>query len=333
MIQLQLTETAPSEAGPRRNATSIPFGVDRYLHQALHRPVQKFLLTGGKRIRASVIEIGFRLGQQQPISRCLPAGIIEFIELLHAGSLIIDDVQDQSTCRRNQKSMHEEHGIPIAVNTGNWMYFAALEKLMEVGIDDAQRLSILSRALGVIKTCHEGQALDLFVSFHKVPQHELPEIVEKISDWKTGALTELAAWLGAIANGASPATSRTIGEFGKQLGVALQMQNDLRELQQTAAGLIVSEDLSLRRATWCWAWLSISLPAQEYQRRVRMAVSESYSQQEIAKTLLEPIEITAGNEINLKLQQAAAEIETLIWDEKTRIELNQLLSSLECRYA
>ena len=333
MIKLQPSESALSLKSPRRHATSTSIGADHYLHQALHHPVQKFLLAGGKRIRASVIEIGFQLGQQQRISRCLPEGIIDFIELLHAGSLIIDDVQDQSTCRRNQKSMHEDHGIPIAINTGNWMYFAALEKLMAVGIDDSQRLSILSRALGVIKTCHEGQALDLFVGFHEATQHQLSEIVEKISDWKTGALTELAAWLGAIASGASPATSQTIGEFGKRLGVALQMQNDLRELQQTAAGLTISEDLSLRRATWCWAWLSISLPAHEYHRMVRMAVSESYSQQEIAKTMLEPIEITAGNEINLKLQHAASEIEPLIRDENTRIELNQLLSSLECRYA
>jgi hypothetical protein len=92
-------------------------------------PVHGFLSRPGKRIRACLLQAGFELagGRGKP-----PELMLDFVELLHAGSLVIDDIEDDSDSRRGQPTLHRQLGIPIALNAGNWMYFSALEKLTQL---------------------------------------------------------------------------------------------------------------------------------------------------------------------------------------------------------
>ncbi len=74
------------------------------------------------------------------------------IELLHCASLVVDDIEDGSLERRGKKSLHVAFGLPIALNTANWVYFLAL-KLFP--------LSVKSIVVDTLFACHIGQALDL----------------------------------------------------------------------------------------------------------------------------------------------------------------------------
>ena len=307
---------------PRRKTTDE----QHLLQQALGDPIDYFLSRPGKRIRAELIEIAYRAAGG---AGDLPANIIDFVELLHAGSLIIDDIQDNSLNRRQQETVHLKFGVPLGINTGNWMYFAALEKLSEVGTSPLQTLAIMKESLKVIKHCHEGQALDLTATFDRLEPNSLPRVVEQISELKTGALTGLAAMLGGVVATDDKRTLKTLSQFGRKLGMGLQMQNDFVELQKVASTGNSSDDLKNRRCTWPWAWLASAYSDAEVRRLASLCVEQLPEPQDAAQQILERIEIVAVNEINGKLEEALQVLETLGIDPAISKRMNQIITKLE----
>ena len=85
-----------------------------FLDMALYGPADRFLLQTGKQFRASVVRESYlSAGGRGEV----PIQITEAIELLHAGSLIIDDIEDGSDTRRGRATLHREVGVPLALNT------------------------------------------------------------------------------------------------------------------------------------------------------------------------------------------------------------------------
>ncbi|MEO7096674.1 MAG: polyprenyl synthetase family protein, partial [Polyangiales bacterium] len=178
------------------------------------------------------------------------------IELLHAGSLIIDDVEDGSEMRRGAPALHHLFGAPIAINTGSWMYFWALAELEQLELAPAVELAAHRATTRTLVRCHQGQALDLATPVTELQSHEVAPVVETTTRLKTGALCALAAQLGAIVAGGSPATTKSVGRFGERMGIALQMLDDLGSLTSPARRDKGREDLRAARPTWPWAWLA-----------------------------------------------------------------------------
>lgn len=235
--------------------------VESILKEALHKPVADFMSRQGKRIRYGLMQSAFTLcgGRGK-----LPCEVAESVEWLHAGSLIIDDIQDESAARRGEKSMHCEIGVPLAINAGNWMYFKALESLSSSKLPAQIRQDLLAAMISAGGLCHEGQAIDLNSRVDQIPPVHWHDTVERISQLKTGVLVRLATSMGAIAAGAPRTLVAAIGQFGMQVGVALQMRNDLDELaslakpgesnQARAATIRRDDDLRNLRVIWPWAW-------------------------------------------------------------------------------
>ena len=100
---------------PNLNRSKI---CDDLVRRDLTEPAEQFLDRTGKRIRQSVVELVYAMAGG---SGQLPPCLGEAIEWLHAGSLVIDDIQDESPMRRGQPSLHMQIGVPLALNAGNWM--------------------------------------------------------------------------------------------------------------------------------------------------------------------------------------------------------------------
>ncbi|MEM7782294.1 MAG: polyprenyl synthetase family protein [Planctomycetota bacterium] len=292
-------------------------------------PLEDFLGRKGKRIRADLIDVTFRIGGG---TGAVPDQIVQFVELLHAGSLIIDDIQDNSRNRRQKEAMHLKYGVPIAINTGNWLYFAAIELLTELDLPAVQLNRIMKKSLHVIKRCHEGQALDLGATFNQLAPHAIPETVQLISNLKTGALTSLAAWLGGVMSGADESICDELSEFGMSLGVGLQMQNDFVELQKAAFSRHNSDDFRNRRVTWPWAWLASSHSGVEVSRLAEDAMRQLPNIQNCAQQILERIDIFAVNEINQKLEGSAKVLDGLDVEDSVREKLDSIVATLELHY-
>lgn len=239
----------------------------RQLERTLLRPAADFLARPGKGLRAELVRLGWELGGGRGSP---PAALSAVVELLHAGSLIVDDIEDGSGRRRGAPTLHRRYGVPLALNTGNALYFWAFELLADAAPDAAIELRLRRRVGSAVLRCHYGQALDLGVRVDSLRQRDVPALVAAISDFKTGSLTALAASLGAIAANAAPARERVVARFALRLGVGLQMFDDLANLRRGERGKRF-EDLRLGRATWPWAWCARALAPAAFLRLRRRA--------------------------------------------------------------
>ena len=235
---------------------------------ALYRPLSEFLERPGKEFRAPLVATSYALaGGRGPCPRQLQS----IVEILHAGSLIVDDIQDQSNVRRGRPALHVEHGLPVALNAGNWMYFWAFSLVDQLDLSEATQLSLFRWMSRTLVACHHGQGLDLTAQMHDLAQDRVPGVVAASTRLKTGSLMELAAVLGAIAAGANEATVSQLTEFGCRLGIALQMLDDVGGLVSEKRALKGHEDLINGRPTWPWAWIAEELPPSEYDALRAMA--------------------------------------------------------------
>jgi len=299
-------EVALVEAELRALAPTLPW------ERVLIGPVREILSRPSKRFRANLVEIGYRLagGKGAP-----PSGYAAAIELLHAGSLVIDDIEDDAVERRGGPALHRSHGVPVALNAGNWMCFFALS-LVEGPAQAAMMRAILD--------CHRGQALDVGCDVTAVPRHELRALVASATALKAGALTRLAAELGAIAADGDVVST---GGFGAALGVALQMLDDLGLAKRPEKA---REDLWALRPTWAWVWASEAFDDASWARATRWArqIASKRSDAAPIATLLSDVAQARGRaEIRGQLAAARAAVEglpgaTLADAELARLEIS-----------
>jgi geranylgeranyl pyrophosphate synthase len=229
--------------------------------RALRAPVLDFVERPSKALRASLVARCYAIvGGPSPC----PDELGAIVEILHAGSLIVDDIQDGSTSRRGRPALHALHGVPVALNAANWMYFWALDLLERLPLSDALQLSLHRWVLRTLLRSHHGQGLDLTSDVYGLAQGEVPSLVRATTELKTGALMELSAVLGALAAGAAAPLADEFARFGREVGVALQMLDDVGGLVSEKRCQKGHEDLMHGRPTWPWAWLALELPSARY---------------------------------------------------------------------
>ena len=223
---------------------------------ALYGPLRDFLSRPGKEFRGALVTACYRLAGRKDAP---PLELPMAIEALHAGSLIVDDIQDESLERRGRPALHRTYGVPTALNAGNWLYFWSLRLIDRAELPPATRLRAHHTVTDALLSCHYGQGLDLSVKLSDLEQSEVPGVVRSCSELKTGSLMGLAAALGALAGGASPEFVEAATRFGRTIGVGLQMLDDLSGLLNERRAAKGREDLARGRPTWVWAWLSTRL--------------------------------------------------------------------------
>lgn len=241
-----------------------PLSMD-LLRQSLIQPVDEFLSSGGKKLRVEIIELGFMSasGSWDEIQKKRLAKCSQIIEGLHAGSMIIDDIQDESKTRRGQPTLHERYGVAIALNAGNWLYFQALHQIKDLGLKPAEETLLKHYANEIILRAHFGQALDVGTPMSSIPQDGVKPTCLAAMELKTGALMSLAFDLGAFAADQRPLPSWLGLSFGKRFGVALQMFDDIGNF--LTPGPKSKEDLRNNRPSFIWAMASILATAEQYQ--------------------------------------------------------------------
>jgi geranylgeranyl pyrophosphate synthase len=238
----------------------------------------------------------------------VPLNLIEFVELLHAGSLVIDDIQDSSSLRRGKPTLHEVVGTPLAINTGNWMYFLALEKLQELPLPAEALSSVYAETISTIRQAHEGQALDLSAKVVEMDREAIYPTVRAICRLKTGGLTALAAKLEAALAGADFNRQKAFHSFGLHLGIALQMQNDLVELRSATGYGGRNDDLRQARVTWPWAWFSRFRSPKSFLSLQCMLLesNDDDSRLAVANKLFDSVSSVCETSVTRKLKSASA---------------------------
>lgn len=252
--------------------------VERSWQRALLAPLSDFLSRPGKALRATLVEVSYRAAGGR--GACpIELGLV--VEALHAGSLVVDDIQDGATERRGRPALHQVFGVPLSLNAGNWLYFWAFDLASRLGLEPEIELAVQRRLSRTMLACHYGQALDLEARIDELEQARVPALVEAATRLKTGCLMELAAALGALAAGAEPPVVLALSEFGLELGMALQMLDDYGSLVGKGRSHKALEDLREGRPTWPWAWLARSLPHGAFAALQHQARRASHDPREV----------------------------------------------------
>ncbi len=185
---------------------------------SLYEPGDYFLSWGGKRIRPVMCLMGNELFA--PIHPDT-YHVATAIELFHNFTLIHDDIMDEARLRRGMETVHMKYGSNTALLTGDVMMIRSYEYL---NLISSQYLSrILSLFNKTAREVCEGQQLD--IDFEKKSDVSLEAYIHMIS-LKTSVLLAASLEMGAILGGASEGNCRHIYEFGKNLGIAFQIQDD-----------------------------------------------------------------------------------------------------------
>lgn len=312
--------------------------LQKLLAPALHEPLRDFLGRPGKEFRARLCERAFAIagGAQGALPPELPLAL----EALHAGSLIVDDIEDGSTERRGAPTLHRLVGTPVALNAGNWLYFLPQRLIARSGLSGTVRLALHERMAECLLSCHEGQALDLTLALSRLAQGEVPVAMRALGERKTGALMGLSAAFGAVAAGADPATAEALDDFGRALGVGLQMLDDLSGVLNAARRDKGLEDQLNDRVTWVWAWLAEDLSADDYatllreRERARDAFASDAGEAACAllSTLRFRLGVTGPRRARRHLEQALDALDERTAARSVRAELARELRWLERKF-
>ena len=191
--------------------------------------------SGGKRLRpVLLLAVSRALGYQGPGHHHRLAAVVEFI---HTATLLHDDVVDDSALRRGRKTANSAFGNPAAVLVGDFVYSRAFQMMVEV--DDMRVMRVLADATNVIA---EGEVLQL-MNCHDPDTDEARYL--QVIRFKTAKLFEAAARLGAILCGAASDVEEAAAAYGRHLGTAFQLVDDVLDYSGDTAeiGKNVGDDL------------------------------------------------------------------------------------------
>ena len=185
---------------------------------SLYDPCQYFLTIGGKRIRPILCLMGNELFDTIHKDAYQVANAIE---LFHNFTLIHDDIMDDASLRRGMETVHVKYNPSTALLAGDVMMIGSYEYLNKI---DSQFLhKILTLFNKTASEVCEGQQLDM--DFEKQANVELVEYINMIT-LKTSVLLAASLQMGAILGGAGEGNCKHLYEFGKNLGIAFQIQDD-----------------------------------------------------------------------------------------------------------
>jgi len=184
--------------------------------------------AGGKRLRPSMLLLAAEAVGGDPAA-VVPAAVS--IELVHNFTLIHDDIMDNAETRRGRPAVHVKWDEAGAILAGDTLYSKAFEILTASA---AQPEEMVASVKMLAKTCAaicEGQWLDMeFERRDEVTEAEYLEMIEK----KTGVLYGAAAWMGARLAAAPLEQAEGLERFGRLVGMAFQIQDDVLDLTAPA---------------------------------------------------------------------------------------------------
>lgn len=186
--------------------------------ESLYDAAQYILGIGGKRIRPVCVLMGNELFNDIHQDAYHVANAVE---LFHNFSLIHDDIMDRAPIRRGLPTVHQKYGESTALLAGDVMLVTAYDHINKIRSEYLPK--IISLFNETAKDVCEGQQLDM--DFEKKENVTFDEYVEMIS-LKTSVLLASSLQMGAIIGGAGLGNQQHIYEFGKNLGIAFQVQDD-----------------------------------------------------------------------------------------------------------
>jgi geranylgeranyl diphosphate synthase type II len=219
--------------------------------ESIHRAMRHSVFAGGKRLRPILCMEAARL-----VAGSLPEGIEDLgcaLEMLHTYSLVHDDLPalDDDDLRRGQPTCHKAFGEATAILAGDGLQTLAYQTLSRLRCPPTARVRVIEEiavSTGTIEGMIGGQVMDLEAE-HTRPDAQTLEYIHRS---KTGALITASVVSGGIYAGASAQQVERLRCFGRAVGLAFQIADDVLDVTQTSEqlGKTAGKDTATEKATY-----------------------------------------------------------------------------------
>jgi geranylgeranyl diphosphate synthase, type II len=263
----------------------IPLGTQQ--PESIHKAMRHSVFAGGKRLRPILCMEAGRM-----VAGSFPGGIEELgaaLEMLHTYSLIHDDLPalDNDDLRRGRPTCHKVFGEAIAILAGDALQTLAYEVLAHLRCAAEEQVQIIgeiAHATGTVEGMIGGQVVDLEAE-HTQPTAEMLEYIHRS---KTAALITASVVSGGLYAEANESETDKLRAFGKAIGLAFQIVDDILDVTQTSEqlGKTAGKDTASEKATYP-ALFGIQESARKADALVNEAFAELQSFGERAETLKE----------------------------------------------
>ncbi len=250
--------------------------------QMLSQPIWDLISREGKRWRPifgilMLESLGIPSERYEMLAAVIP-------ELCHTGSLIIDDIEDDSHLRRGDESIHLRYGLDVAINAGNSLYFLPYLLLSNhPHLDEQQRIELYRIMVKQSVRAHLGQGLDIYWTKNLTIRNLTrwmrnalgPKILQMYA-YKTAAAVEGMAENACAIAKSDPATREACISFARVFGVAFQIMDDIHNFDDSShRKRICGEDLSSGKLTYVIFRALQNLKSEDRSRLQRILCSKT----------------------------------------------------------
>lgn len=232
---------------------------------------------GGKRLRPILCLLSCEAFGGDPKKALTTAAAVEIV---HEFGLVHDDIEDGSDYRRGQPTLHRIHGIPLAINTGDALHLKAWEVLLKNKeiLGEEKTFELLNECIMAGWQLVEGQTLEISWVKNKkwdITEEDYFKMCSKKTSWYT-CISPLRA--GAIIADAKPECLESLIEFGFNLGIAFQIQDDVLNIlgEEKKYGKEIGGDIYEGKRTLMLIHLIRSCKTQEKSKIIGIMNKERY---------------------------------------------------------
>ena len=254
----------------------------------LYAPISYILSLGGKRIRPVMTLMACNLftGDVRPAVNPALA-----IEVFHNFTLVHDDIMDNASLRRGKPTVHAKWNNNIAILSGDAMQVYVYQLL--VGDNPVFLKTLLDVFNATALEVCEGQQYDM--NFSKLPNVTLDDYLQMI-ELKTSVLLAASLKIGAICGGATDEDAQKLYEFGRNLGLAFQIQDDYLDVygDQDLFGKTLGGDIAENKKTFLLIKaleLAKGKAASDLQRAISNQISNSFEKVEVVRGIYDDLNI------------------------------------------
>jgi len=310
----------------KEHGDDLFYGMMHYHMGWVNEELDSLEVNGGKRVRPLLCLLACAASGGD-WKRTVPAAAS--IEFIHNFSLIHDDIQDASPTRRGRLTVWKLWGVSQAINTGDAMFalaHTAMERLSTRDVDDSISLQALRMLDNTSLELTRGQFMDM--QFEERDDVSVDDYLAMING-KTAALLSLSAEIGALVSDCRPEIVRHFAAFGRDLGLAFQIRDDILGIwgDETVIGKSAATDIETRKK---------SLPVLHGLSKddtLRRMYEEEDSSDEFVAAVVEHLGQTGSREFAESFEQkyadsALAHLEAVSPEGKAGEALLQLTGSL-----
>ena len=331
IIPLSLTQPKFEELVSKDGNKGFTRGLDKKQYiEALIKPIREITDRGGKSWRSyatiACADIVGGNSQKAKDWMALP-------ELMHVGSLMVDDVQDKSEIRRGGLAAHHLYGEATAINSGSAAYFLGQICVYESSIDPMKKLEIYHLYFEALRAAHSGQAMDIHgfeYMMDDVIKNDkgslLAKRVKATHRLKSAAPASYLARIGSMLGNGTPEQTNGLADYFEALGISFQIIDDTLNLKGFKDHLKTKgEDITAGKITYPVAKAFAVLNKKDRKRlwEILQMQTEDVTLITEAVTLLDKNDSIEKSEKEAKstLERAWKKLDPLVEDSMVKLNL------------